>query len=111
MDYKIKSRIWLVANDNMLLGKGRVELLKAIDTTGSLNKAARTMKMSYKKAWELVDSINKSGASPAIITSKGGKGGGGTVLTAYGKEIISIFDTINQKCILFLEEELKKIAL
>ncbi|NAS32063.1 LysR family transcriptional regulator [Flavobacteriaceae bacterium R38] len=109
MNYEINSRIWIKADDNMLLGIGRVELLKAIDKTGSLSKAAVSMKMSYKKAWELIDSVNKSGALPAVRTSTGGKDGGGTVLTEYGKEIISIYEKIDQKCKLFLEEELKKI--
>ena len=109
MNYKINSRIWIEADDNMLLGRGRVELLKAIDKAGSLSKAAISIKMSYKKAWDLIDSVNKSGALPAVRTSTGGKDGGGTVLTDYGKEIISIYEGINQKCKQFLEEELKKI--
>ena len=49
MKYKIKSRIWIEADDNILLGEGRVALLKAIEETGSLTKAAKSLKMSYKK--------------------------------------------------------------
>ena len=86
MNYKIKSRIWIEADDNVLLGEGRVRLLKAIDETGSLSKAAKSMQMSYKKAWTLIDAVNKSSIKPVTITSIGGKGGGGAVLTEYGKK-------------------------
>ena len=57
MDYKIKSRIWIETKNNVLLGEGRVQLLKAIEETGSLSKAAKTIKISYKKAWNLIDSV------------------------------------------------------
>ncbi len=60
MNYKIKSRIWIEVGNNVLLGEGRVRLLKAIEKTGSLSKAAKSLKMSYKKAWILVDAVNKS---------------------------------------------------
>ena len=59
-DYKIKSRIWVEAGDNVLVGEGRVKLLKAIEIEGSLSKAAKSIGMSYKKAWTLVDAVNKS---------------------------------------------------
>ena len=53
MNYKIKSRIWIEADGDILLGEGRVALLKAIESTGSLSKAAKSLKMSYKKAWSV----------------------------------------------------------
>ena len=59
MNYKIKSRIWIEVGNNVLLGEGRVRLLKAIEKTGSLSKAAKSLKMSYKKAWILVDAVNQ----------------------------------------------------
>ena len=51
MAYQIKSKIWIESNGKILLGEGRVQLLKAIKETGSLSKAAKKLKMSYKKAW------------------------------------------------------------
>ena len=59
MDYKIKSRIWIEADGNILLGEGRVNLLRAINEEGSLSKAAKVLGMSYKKAWSLIDAVNK----------------------------------------------------
>lgn len=111
MDYKIKSRIWIESEHGVFLGEGRVRLLKAIAETGSLRKAASTLDMSYKKAWNLMDSMNKTAKKPLVITSTGGKGGGGASLTEYGKEVISTFDHINQKCWEFLDNELKQISL
>ncbi|WP_103864131.1 winged helix-turn-helix domain-containing protein [Aquimarina sp. I32.4] len=111
MDYKIKSRIWIESEQGVFLGEGRVNLLKAIAETGSLSKAARLLKMSYKKAWNLLDSMNKGAGEPLVITSTGGKGGGGASLTPYGKKVIEVFDQINQKCWEFLDNELKQISL
>ncbi|AXP82311.1 Molybdenum-pterin-binding protein MopA [Mariniflexile rhizosphaerae] len=109
MSYKIKSRIWIECNEHVLLGEGRVQLLKAIDETGSLSKAAKTLNLSYKKAWGLLDSVNKSAKKPVTINSTGGKGGGGAELTAYGKSLITAFDEINQNCWEFLDKQLVKI--
>ncbi|MCF6295667.1 MAG: LysR family transcriptional regulator [Flavobacteriaceae bacterium] len=109
MNYKIKSRIWIEADNTVLLGEGRIRLLKAIEETGSLSKAAKTLKMSYKKAWHLIDSVNRSAKKPVTIASIGGKGGGGAKLTPYGKSLITAFENINKKCWRFLDEEVKII--
>lgn len=109
MDYKIKSRIWIEVDGNVLLGHGRVHLLKSIDTLGSLSKAAKSLKMSYKKAWDMVDSMNRSAKQPVVIATIGGKNGGGTNVTQYGKELIMAFDEINKKCWEFLDDQTNKI--
>jgi len=108
MKYKIKSRIWIEVDGNVLLGEGRVSLLKAIEDTGSLSKAAKSLRMSYKKAWSLIDAINKRAQYPVITTSIGGKGGGGAQLTPYGKSLIKAFETINENCWGFLDEQITK---
>ena len=109
MGYKIKSRIWIESENNMLLGEGRVHLLKAIQETGSLSKAAKSLNISYKKAWQLLDSVNKSAKKPVTINSIGGKGGGGAELTDYGKSLVVAFDDINKNCWQFLDKQLEKI--
>jgi len=109
MSYKIKSRIWIESDDNVLLGEGRVHLLKAIQETGSLSKAAKSLNISYKKAWQLIDSVNKSAKKPVTINSIGGKGGGGAELTEYGISLVTAFDEINKNCWKFLDNELSKI--
>tara|TARA_R110002049_G_scaffold248695_11_gene423191 strand:- start:2329 stop:2667 length:339 start_codon:yes stop_codon:yes gene_type:complete len=109
MGYKIKSRIWIESDDHVLLGEGRVHLLKAIQKTGSLSKAAKSLNISYKKAWQLLDSVNKSAKVPVTINSIGGKGGGGAELTGYGKSLVNAFDEINKNCWQFLDQQLEKI--
>ncbi|WP_459211716.1 winged helix-turn-helix domain-containing protein [Aquimarina rhabdastrellae] len=107
--YKIKSRIWLELNDRVVLGEGRVRLLKAIEEKGSLSQAAKMMKMSYKKAWTLVEAINTAAEKTMVIKNKGGKDGGGAQLTSYAKELIIVFDEINAECWKDLEAKTKKI--
>jgi len=109
MGYKIKSRIWIESEDKVLLGPGRVHLLKAIQEMGSLSKAAKSLNISYKKAWQLLDSVNKSAKKPVTINSIGGKGGGGAELTEYGKSLVLVFDEINKDCWEFLDKQLEKI--
>ncbi len=111
MDYKIKSRIWIEADGSILLGEGRVSLLKAIESTGSLSKAAKTLGMSYKKAWSLIDAVNKRAEQPVTTSNIGGKGGGGATLTPYGKSLVNTFDTLNKNCWTFLDEQIAKIKI
>ncbi|UNY97631.1 winged helix-turn-helix domain-containing protein [Zhouia spongiae] len=109
MNYKIKSRIWIEADDHVLLGHGRVKLLKSIEEYGSLSKAAKSLNMSYKKAWDLIDAINKSSEKPVVETAIGGKNGGGTNITKYGKKLIEAFEEINKKCWDFLDQQTSRI--
>ena len=107
MNYKIKSKIWIEAKGEILLGEGRVRLLKEIEETGSLNKAAQKLSMSYKKAWGLIDDVNKRGEKPVVTKIIGGKRGGGTVLTEYGKSLVKTFDQINESCWKYLDTQIK----
>ena len=109
-DYKIKSRIWIETGDNVLIGQGRIKLLKAIDNQGSLSKAAKSIGMSYKKAWTLVDAVNKSAKQAVVTKTVGGAKGGGTTITPYGKKLIKAFDTINKNCWTYLEKQLKQYS-
>lgn len=108
MEYKIKSRIWIEVDGDILLGEGRVTLLKAIEDKGSLSKAAKSLGMSYKKAWSLIDAVNTRAQQPVITTSIGGKGGGGAQLTPYGKSLVTAFETINKNCWKFLDKQIGK---
>lgn len=111
MKYKIKSRIWIEIDGEILLGEGRIQLLKAIGETGSLSKAAASLNMSYKKAWSLIDAVNKRAEKPVISTAIGGKKGGGTSLTEYGISLVQTFDKINENCWRFLNTELANSSL
>ncbi len=108
---KIKSKIWIETDDGILISEGRIQLLKLIESTGSLNKASKQMNISYQKAWKLVDASNKASKEPLIATQVGGNKGGGTVITPYGKSLIESYEKINVACWKFLGEQLKQYSL
>jgi len=107
--YSIKSRVWICSDDGTFLGEGRITLLKQIDELGSISKAAKSMKMSYKKAWELVNSMNEQSDKPLVKRTIGGTGGGGTILTSAGRKAIDVFSQINTRCKAALDKELAAV--
>ena len=70
------------------VGPGKIRLLELIRETGSISAAGRAMDMSYRRAWLLVDALNKSFRDPVVTTKLGGKAGGGAALTQFGEELI-----------------------
>ncbi len=81
----------LVLGDDIALGPGKVQLLEAIRETGSIAAAGRVMEMSYKRAWHLVDTMNRCFASPLVEASKGGARGGGATLTPLAEDVIVLY--------------------
>ena len=73
------------------IGPGKIALLEAIRETGSITAAAAAMKMSYRRAWLLVDELNKLLSEPVVTTAVGGAVGGGTALTPVGEKIIALY--------------------
>ncbi|MCB0409337.1 MAG: winged helix-turn-helix domain-containing protein [Flavobacteriales bacterium] len=111
MSYEIKNRIWIEGNNGTYLAEGRVHLLKKIIETGSITQAAKTMKMSYKKAWEIIDGMNKEASKPLVVRISGGKNGGGTEVTEEGVRVIRLFEDLNKNCQEYLNNELMKLDL
>lgn len=100
---ELRSNLWFTNSEKGYFGKGRVALLEQIDKTGSISKAAREMKMSYKAAWDAVNEMNALSNEPIVQRETGGKGGGGTVLTAKGREYIALYKQIEQTQELFFK--------
>jgi len=73
------------------IGPGKIALLEEIDRVGSLSQAARALNMSYRRAWQLLESLNGSFAKAVVITAKGGRGGGGAILTPFGRELVRAY--------------------
>jgi molybdate transport system regulatory protein len=73
------------------LGPGKIALLEGIRRSGSLSQAARDLKMSYRRAWLLLESLNTTFRRPLVITATGGKGGGGAAVTPFGNELIAAY--------------------
>ncbi|MCK6650148.1 MAG: LysR family transcriptional regulator [Bacteroidia bacterium] len=89
--YTVKGSIWIEGKNGTFIGYGRAILLERIKEHGSISEAAKSMKMSYKHAWEMVDNMNKQSKKPLIEKVAGGKGGGGTKLTADGLKALKKF--------------------
>jgi molybdate transport system regulatory protein len=73
------------------VGPGKISLLEHIGTGGSLSQAARELGMSYRRAWQLLESLNSSFREPVALSAKGGRGGGGARLTPFGKLLVRVY--------------------
>ena len=83
-----------MAGDVIAIGPGKITLLEAIDRTGSITCAARDLDMSYRRAWLLLDELNRSLREPAVDSATGGRRGGGTALTDTGRRLVAIYRRI-----------------
>lgn len=104
-EYKIAGSLWIECDGERFFGPGRVELLQRIDETGSISTAAKQMGMSYKKAWEMIDALNKQTATPFVIRQVGGEKGGGSVITDEAKKLIAYHKLLRQRFTEFLSAE------
>ena len=84
-NFVVNGSLWIESNGERFFGPGPVELLQRIEKTGSINQAAMQMKMSYKKAWEIINALNTSTQDPFVVTHTGGTSGGGSTITAEAK--------------------------
>ncbi len=78
------------------IGPGKIRLLEAIASCGSISAAGRAMNMSYKRAWDLVDEINHICNRPAVERQTGGKNGGGAMLTPFGQSLVARYRKIER---------------
>lgn len=103
--YKVSGTLWIECEGEKFFGPGRMELLEKIGETGSINKAARLMEMSYKKAWEMISSLNSQANKPFVITQAGGEKGGGSVITEEARSLICYHQEMRLRFAAFLEKE------
>jgi len=104
---KVNGSLWLESADGHFFGPGPVELLERIADTGSISEAAKQMKMSYKKAWELVNRLNAETNKPVVIPKAGGEKGGGSTITEEAMELIKYHRQLRVRFAAFLDEETK----
>jgi len=95
---KADGRFWLTLDGRNFLGRGRVELLQRIRETGSISKAAKAMKMSYKAAWDAVDAMNSAWQSPLVDS-----GPAGSRLTEDAERLIAAFQHVEARHAAFME--------
>ncbi len=88
------------------LGRGKILLLELIRETGSISAAGRAMDMSYRRAWLLVDALNRMFSEPSVESQRGGKQGGGALVTPFGEELIRRYREMEEKARLAIGEDL-----
>lgn len=87
----------VIGDDDTLLGPGKIALLKAIQREHSLSKAAKSIGMSYRRAWLLVQELNNALREPVLVTQTGGQSGGGSELTAMANELIRVYEQLTRE--------------
>ncbi|BAN28146.1 winged helix-turn-helix domain-containing protein [Caballeronia insecticola] len=90
----VRFRMRIMKGETIALGPGKVALLEAVREHGSISAAARSLDMSYRRAWLLIDETNRSLKSPATVSEQGGQSGGGCVLTEVGESIVQLYRDI-----------------
>ncbi len=110
MKPQVQFRLRVRRGDVIAVGPGKVSLLEAIDRSGSISAAGRELGMSYRRAWLLVDEINRSLAEPAVLTSAGGARGGGASLSPVGHELVRRYRAIEAIAMTAAAGELRKLT-
>ena len=105
LPYAICGSLWIECDGERFFGPGRVELLQKIEKTGSISKAAREMGMSYKKAWDMIDALNRQARIPLVVKQAGGEKGGGTIVTEEAIKLITYHQQLRKRFLEFLKKE------
>jgi molybdate transport system regulatory protein len=91
----VRPRLYL--GGDLSLGPGKIDLLRQVGESGSISAAARELGVPYKRAWLLIDSLNRGFPSPVLETATGGKAGGGARLTPLGRALIEAYDALEAR--------------
>jgi len=100
------ARLRILIGAAVALGPGKADLLDAVAETGSISAAARAMGMSYRRAWTLIEAINRDFRTPLIETSAGGAGGGGARVTDAGSEALRRYRAMEEKASAAVSDEI-----
>jgi len=103
MTISLQGLVWLSVDGENLGGPKRIALLARIAESGSITQAAKAAGMSYKAAWDAIDTMNNLAGEALVERASGGKGGGGTRLTARGEQLVRNFQLVEQEHQRFVE--------
>ncbi|MCH7344271.1 TOBE domain-containing protein [Pelomonas sp. CA6] len=110
---EVRGSLWINAGQQSLGGHGRMALLRAVDEQGSITRAAKVFGMSYKAAWEAIDTMNRVAGEPLVERATGGRGGGSTRLTEHGRRLLQRYgqlDAAHQRFVALLSGEAFDLA-
>ena len=100
----------ILSAKNPAMGPGKARLVSLIADTGSISAAARRMGMSYRRAWQLVEALNRSFDQPVVLTAVGGKRGGGAVVTDFGKRLVESYHGMEVKASAAIAADLEEFS-
>lgn len=106
---QVRWRMRIMRNNVIAIGPGKITLLEAVRDQGSITAAAKSLGMSYRRAWLLLDEINSSLANPATISSHGGARGGTSLLTEVGAQVIALYRRIEAQATAANAQELEAL--
>lgn len=92
------------------IGPGKAELIERIGETGSISAAARAMGMSYRRAWQLVEALNRDFRQPVVTTAVGGTRGGGAQVTPFGRRVVAAFRAMEGKASSAIAADLRRFT-
>lgn len=95
-DVRVRSRVWFMAGGRRVFGSGLAGLLEGIDRLGSLSEAAKSMKISYRQAWDLIREAESGLGKRLIVPRAGGAGGGGSTLSEDGRKVLKLFKAVSR---------------
>ena len=95
--HRLRSKLEVESVAGPFLGDTRIRLLEAIEQHGSISQAAKAVPLSYKAAWDAVDAMNNLSEEPLVLRVAGGKHGGGTQLTDYGRKVVALYRALESE--------------
>ena len=107
---RLKLKLQLYCGDEIAMGPGKADLLEAIAREGSISAAGRAMGMSYRRAWLLVDTMNRCFREPVVASATGGSGGGGANVTAFGRRVLARYDAMRGRVDRAIDPELARFS-
>jgi molybdate transport system regulatory protein len=105
---QVKSKVWIEAGGEVVAGDGKINLLGGIEETGSIQKAAGEIGMSYRHAWGFLQKMEKRGGIKLVVTQIGGREGGGAKLTPQGKDFLRRYSAFREGLDEYIENKFKK---
>jgi molybdate transport system regulatory protein len=109
-EIEARFRLRIRRGEEIAIGPGKIALLEAIREHGSITQAAKEIGMSYRRAWLLLDELNRSLRQPATASAQGGTHGGGSLLTAEGETLVELYRDIERRAGLACAEQLAALV-
>lgn len=102
-----KQKVWIEKGGRMVMGEGRANLLRAVEQEGSINRGAKKIGLSFRRAWAMIHTMEERTGRKIVSTVIGGPEGGGSSITPYGKELLRQYEKLSLASRILLEEKMK----